>query len=226
MNRPIPVAENTPELLAPAQFIDSDHPEIVAFSEAICGSAQRPITKAVALYYAVRDQIRYNPHIPSLEPEAMVASRTLSAGEGFCIPKALLLAAVARAAGIPSRVGFADVRNHLTSEKLLQRMGSDLFVFHGYTELWLEDRWVKATPAFNLALCERFGVEPLEFDGRQDSLFHPFDSSGRKHMEYVREHGSFSDLPYQEFVTQFNAAYPHFFDPTDSPTDQFENSTT
>ena len=65
-------------------------------------------------------------------------------------------------------------------------MGTDLFVYHGYTDLCLDGKWVKATPAFNLALCTRFRVKPLEFDGRDDSIFHPFDEDDRRHMEYLR----------------------------------------
>src|SRR4029077_19226901 len=99
---------------------------------------------------------------------------------GFCIPKAALLAATARAAGIPARVGYGDVRNHLSTKKLLELTGSNLCIWHGDTEVYLEGRGVKATPAFNLSLCQRFGVRPLEFDGRNDSLFHEYDQGGRR----------------------------------------------
>ena len=128
----------------------------------------------------------------------------------FCIPKAVLLAALARARGIPARLGFADVRNHLATPRLLQAMGTDLFIYHGYTELHLEGKWVKATPAFNLGLCEKAGVKPLEFDGRSDSVFHQYDRSGRRHMEYVRDHGSYADLPYAEILAAMREAAPLF----------------
>lgn len=94
------------------------------------------------------------------------------------MPKAALLAALYRAGGIPARVGHADVRNHLTSPRLMELMGSDEFVYHGYTEMWIAGTWVKATPAFNLSLCEKVGMRPLDFDGFADSLFHPQDLSG------------------------------------------------
>ncbi|MGH7821268.1 MAG: hypothetical protein ACREQ9_16005, partial [Candidatus Binatia bacterium] len=125
------------------------------------------------------------------------------------------LAAAARAVGVPSRLGFADVRNHLTTPKLREMMGSDLFVFHGYTELYLEGRWVKATPAFNLALCQRFGVLPLEFDGRTDSIFHAFDAENRRHMEYLRDHGSFAEFPFERMAASFLEAYPVLFERLD-----------
>lgn len=198
------------EYLAAGRFVDSAHPAVVEFSKKhSLGESARE--RAVALYYAVRDAIRYNPFLDFTRAEAFQASAVLQAGEGFCVGKAALLAAAARAAGIPARVGFADVKNHLTSPRLAETMGSDLFIYHGYTDLWLEGKWVKATPAFNLALCERFRVLPLEFDGRADSIFHPFDADQRRHMEYLRERGSFADVPVDEIQRAFREAYPKFY---------------
>jgi len=196
--------------LQPGRYVDSDHPAIREFSEKnSSGNSQRE--RAVSLYYAVRDAVRYNPFLDFSRPEAYQASAVLQAGEGFCVGKAALLAACARAAGIPARVGFADVKNHLTTPRLAETMGSDLFVYHGYTELLLEGRWVKATPAFNLALCQRFRVKPLEFDGREDSIFHPFDADNRRHMEYLRDRGTHADVPVEEIQRAFREAYPKFY---------------
>jgi transglutaminase-like putative cysteine protease len=138
----------------------------------------------------------------------MKASTALAQGHGWCVPKAALLAAACRAAGIPARVGYADVRNHLSTERLRQNMGSDLFVWHGYADVWLGGRWLKATPAFNIELCDRFGLLPLEFDGRGDSVYHPFDRAGHRHMEYVAMHGAFDDVPLQRIVEAFRIHYP------------------
>jgi transglutaminase-like putative cysteine protease len=193
-----------------AEFIDSAHPAVAAFSLRFAkGATARE--RAVSLYYAVRDEIRYNPFLDFSKPEAFRASSVLEANEGFCIGKAALLAASARAAGVSARVGFADVKNHLTTPRLAETMGSDLFIYHGFTELELDGRWVKATPAFNLALCTRFRVKPLEFDGREDSIFHPFDENDRRHMEYLRERGSFADVPVAEIQAAFREAYPRFY---------------
>jgi len=198
------------EFLAPARFIDSDHPAVAAFTQAHAQGADDR-ERAVALYYAVRDGVRYNPFLDFSDERAFRASVCLESGEGFCIGKAALLAACARAADIPSRVGFADVKNHLTTPRLAERMGSDLFIYHGFTELWLEGKWVKATPAFNLDLCRKFRVKPLEFDGRTDSIFHPFDEDERRHMEYLRERGSFADVPAHEIQQAFREAYPGLY---------------
>jgi transglutaminase-like putative cysteine protease len=193
--------------LAPGRFIDSDHAAVRAFAaEHAQGATERE--RAVSLYYAVRDGIRYNPFLDFSQDGAYRASSTLERGEGFCVGKSALLAACARSIGIPARVGFADVKNHLTTPRLRERMGTDLFIYHGYCELYLEGKWVKATPVFNQELCQRFRVKPLEFDGREDSIFHPFDADERRHMEYVRDHGTFDDVPAERIQREFRACYP------------------
>ena len=198
------------EFLSPGRYVDSDHPAVVEFArQHVKGSSD--VERAVSLYYAVRDGIRYNPFLDFSRDTAFQGSKCLETGEGFCIGKAALLAACARAVGIPARVGFADVKNHLTTPRLAERMGTDLFVYHGFTELWLEGKLVKATPAFNLDLCRKFRVKPLEFDGRNDSIFHPFDADDRRHMEYLRERGSFADVPVTEIQRVFRESYPALY---------------
>ncbi|HZQ73071.1 MAG TPA: transglutaminase family protein [Burkholderiales bacterium] len=198
------------EYLEPGRYVDSDHPAVIAFSREF-SSGETDTDRAVSLYYAVRDRIRYNPFQNFMLDDAYRASACVLRGEHWCVPKAALLAACARASGIPARVGYADVKNHLTTPALTQKMGTDLFVFHGYTELLLEGRWVKATPAFNLTLCEKFRVRPLEFDGREDSLFHPFDADNRRHMEYIRDRGAFTDVPAELIRQAFRETYPEYF---------------
>jgi len=171
----------------------------------------------VRLYYAVRDGIVYTPYVDFKSPETFRASACLARGSGFCVAKAALLAAAARASGIPARVGFADVRNHLTTPRLRQLMGTDLFYYHGYTELYLGGKWVKATPAFDRGLCEKFGVRPLEFAGREDSLFHPHDVSGRRHMEYLRDRGPALDVPVADILETFNRCYPQLAEGAPAP---------
>jgi len=196
------------EYLAPTRFIDSDSPAVVDFARDAARDAGDATGAAIGLYLAVRDRIRYDPYDIRLTPEAFVASGCLERGTGFCITKAALLAACARAIGIPARLGYADVKNHLATPKLLEMLGTDLFTYHGYTDLFLEGRWVKATPAFNLSLCQKFRVLPLEFDGKADSVFHPFDADGRRHMEYVLDRGTRADVPYEEITSNFRAVYP------------------
>ena len=195
--------------LSPTQFIDSEHNAVIDYANAVTRTDSSEVEKAISLYYAVRDDIYYDPYHVKLVPEKMSASFTLSSKRNYCIPKAILLAAVSRAVHIPSRLGFADVINHLSTEKIKAAMKTNIFVYHGYTELLLNNRWVKATPAFNRSLCEKFHVKPLEFDGINDSIFHEFDEKGNKHMEYVRDHGQYADVPLDDIIASFKKHYPH-----------------
>jgi transglutaminase-like putative cysteine protease len=196
------------ECLKPGRFIDSDHPAVAAFAAGAAAGESDPVTVAVKLYYAVRDGVLYDPYVPSDDPDTYRASSVLAKGRGYCVGKAALLAAAARTRGIPARVAFADVRNHLATPRLLELTGSDIFIYHGITELWLEGRWIKATPTFNLTLCEKFRIRPLDFDGRADAVFHPFDRDGRQHMEYLRQRGSYADVPVEILMPAMREAYP------------------
>lgn len=196
--------------LAAGEFIDSGDADVQEFARKVTAGADDDVSRAVKLYYAVRDEILYDPYYGGEARRYYRASDCLHAKRGFCIPKAALLAAGARCLGIPARIAFADVRNHLSTKKLLELMGGDIFIWHSLTELYLEDRWVKATPAFNLSLCQRFGVHPLEFDGRHDSLFHEFDQAGRKHMEYMRDRGHYADVPYEAILADLRKTYPRW----------------
>lgn len=194
------------DLLATKTF-DHDNGAVREWAlEAVAG-AEHDTERAALLFAQVRDRIRYDPYAIDLRPEAFTASATLSSERSWCVPKAILLVAGARAAGIPARIGFADVRNHLSSEKLRQRLGSDLFVFHGYASLHVDGRWLKASPAFNAELCKRFGVPPLDFDGRSDALLHAYDGEGRRHMEYVNDRGTWTGVPLEEMYAAFRANY-------------------
>jgi transglutaminase-like putative cysteine protease len=197
------------DCLAATPLVDSDHPAVRAFA-ARHAAGTTPTERAVSLYYAVRDGFRYDPYRVDLSPDGMRGSAVLATGYGWCVTKAALLAAAARAAGIPARLGFADVRNHLSTERMRATMATDVFVWHGYTELWLDGAWRKATPAFNVELCDRFGLLPLEFDGVHDSIYHPFDRAGNRHMEYLRERGSHADIPLAQLLADFRATYPHW----------------
>jgi transglutaminase-like putative cysteine protease len=198
------------QYLAPGEFVDSGDAFVQEFAGRVTLGANDDVSRARKLYYAVRDEILYDPYYGGEARRYFRASDCLRAKRGFCIPKAALLAAAARCLGIPARVAFADVRNHLSTKKLLELMGGDIFIWHSLTELYLEGRWVKATPAFNLSLCQRFGVHPLEFDGRRDSLFHEYDRAGRKHMEYVRDRGHYPDVPYERILADLRETYPRW----------------
>lgn len=196
------------EALQPTRFVDSDHEAIRDFASDITLGCSDVREKAVRLYYAVRDSVRYDCYRVDMEPESYTASDTLSRGYGFCIPKAALLAAACRAQGIPATLGYADVRNHLATPRLLEMMGSDIFHYHGYTAVHLDGKWVKSTPAFNRELCDLMNVAPLEFDGENDSIFHASEADGRRHMEYLQYHGEFLDVPFDTITQSLRQNYP------------------
>ena len=193
--------------LVPTAIIDSDHKHIRGYASTISNGSKDPVEIATKLYLAVRDGIRYDPYSPFYLPDHYRASYVLKRGRSFCVPKVSLLCALARACDIPSRVGLADVRNHLTTKQLTDFMGTDLFVCHGFAELYLEGKWVKATPAFNKELCEKHHVPPLEFNGRIDSLFQPYNLQNQKFMEYVAFRGVYSDIPVPHIVEAWKKAY-------------------
>ena len=190
-----------------AHYVDSDHPDVRDWAHDVVRGQHSDRDRSVALFYAVRDGVRYDPYVSSSEGEDYRASVIVHQARNWCVPKSILLTAGARAVGVPSLLGFADVRNHLASDKLLERVGDGLFAFHGYSLFWLDDRWVKATCAFNIEMCTRFGVKPLEWDGTSDSLYHEFDVEGRRHMEYVRQRGEFVDFPWEEMCRVFEEIY-------------------
>jgi transglutaminase-like putative cysteine protease len=193
--------------LTPTEIIDSNHPKVRNYADHIVGGSSDPVERAVLLYLAVRDGIRYDPYTPFHLPEHYRASAVLARGRSFCVPKVSLLCALGRASGIPSRVGFATVKNHLATRQLIEFLGSNVFVYHGFVEFYLDEKWVKATPAFNRELCERHKVEPLEFNGREDSLFHSFNREKKKYMEYVEYQGTYGDIPVDDIVAAWKRAY-------------------
>lgn len=204
--------------LQPTEFFDYNQPQLKAWIKAqLEGVPEEPVEQAKALYLAVRDGISYNPYVFRTEPETFSASYALKTGESYCVPKAVLLGAAARSIGIASRLGLADVRNHLSSPKLIEWLRSDIFRMHGFIELYLNGQWVKATPAFNRQLCELMGVEPLAFDGVHDSIFQEYTEAGEAHMEYVNDHGVFDDVPREFIISGVKAAYGHLFSENGEP---------
>src|ERR1700722_6343214 len=203
------VEAHPPEFLQSTAFVDSDSAEGRAFvTRALDGPDLSATAKAIGLFNAVRDRIKYDPFHIGLAEGDYRASRIAGRASNFCVPKAILLTAALRAAGIPAAVGFADVKNHLNSPKLAELMGTDLFIYHGYVALWLNGRMFKVTPAFNTELCERFGVRQLIFDGHSDALFPEFDTRDHRHMEYVNDRGWFADPPIPRLLGEFRATYP------------------
>lgn len=194
--------------LSPAEYVDSDHPDVEAFARVTTAGLATTAERLRALYLRVRDDIRYDPYRDFSLLDTFRASSVLKAGAGYCVGKAALFAAVCRAIGVPARLRFADVRNHLATPKLLRTMGTDLFVWHGYVECHAENRWTKASPTFNRSLCDRLNVAPLDFDGSEDAILQAFDANNARFMEYVVDRGIYFDVPAKFLVAEMRRHYP------------------
>ena len=198
------------DALGETEFLDHGSAEVAEFAAGAPGGGT-PTERAVWLYYAVRDRIRYEVYGADLSREGLRASRVLRAGSGMCLHKSVLYVAALRAVGVPARLVLTDVRNHLASERLKRLLGGDVFHQHCLTSVWLGGRWVRATPVFNRTLCRLYGIAELDFDGTEDSVHHPYDTEGSQRMQVLREHGEFTDLPYDSVLGALRAAHPGLF---------------
>ncbi len=183
--------------LKPTTAIDSDHETIRRAALELTTAFTDESEKARALFYFVRDRIRYSVYMVSTRFEDFVASRVLAWERGYCVQKAILLAALARAAGIPSRLVFARIKNHKIPGDLVAQTGVDFFPSHGYTQLLLGKRWVSVTPAFDEDLCEKIGAPAVEFDGVHDAPLAPYDLSGDPYIEYLEKYEPQADFPFE-----------------------------
>ena len=183
------------EYLKPTFFVDCNNKLIQQKTVYLTKEREDITDKAKSLFYFVRDEIKYNFYTPKSLPEHYRASNILSQREGYCVQKAVLLCALARAAGIRARLGFATIRNNIVPEKLSKVMGTNIFVYHGYVELHIEGKWVKATPTFDIRMCEENRIIPVEFDGKNDAMFHSHNRDGKLHIEYLTDLGRYNDIP-------------------------------
>ena len=193
------------------EFLDFDSQIVADYTDQIIGSEPDPVKQIVKLFYAVRDKIRYDVYGVDMSRQGMKASSIIKNKVGFCIHKSIVFAAAARYLGIPSRLTFSDVRNHLSSPALKKLVGGDVFNYHAYAEVYVKGRWIKATPVFNLMLCHLFKMDPLEFDGVNDATLQPYDKKGEQCLEFINYHGSFDDLPYKQCITALKKHHPLLF---------------
>jgi len=166
--------------------------------------------KAVACYLNVRDGWRYNAYNLYFKKEKWKASVIAKEKEAHCIDKSTLLITFLRALGIPARIHLAKVKNHIAVEKLMEKLGTNELSPHGMVDVFLNEKWVKASPAFNATLCEKCNVAPLDFDGKNDSVFQEYNRDGKEFMEYQEIYGEYEDVPLEKIKEIFNAHYPQF----------------
>ncbi len=198
------------EYLCETPFLDFQHVSFDAFTAGIDPNLPEK-EKAIALYFLVRDAFLYDPYHLDLTNEGLKASNVLSKKRSWCVEKSSVLAACLRKCGIPSRLGYAIVTNHIGVEKLTHYLRREEIVFHGFVDVYLNGKWVKCTPAFDQRICRVSGVTPLDWDGEKDSLFQEFDQ-GKKFMEYKHFYGTFNDVPIELMNAEMKAHYPHLFE--------------
>jgi hypothetical protein len=195
------------EYLEPTSIIDSDNQEIIQFAKKAVVGAKNQIEQSQGIFYAARDRVLYDIRTPFFLPEHYKASNVLKRGRGYCVTKACLLCAMGRALGIPSRLGLADIRNSGASKQVIEMMGTDIFSYHGFTEFYLNGKWVKATPAFDSSVFPRHNIAPVEFDGITDAVYPSHDLSGNPYVEYITYHGSFVDVPLNDLLDGWRKHY-------------------
>lgn len=186
------------------EIIDCDSDAIKEKALEVTTGLKTDKEKAVALYYFVRDKIKHNAYIQLYDPIRYKASSTLKAGDGMCQNKAILLVALARAVGIPARLGLVDVEDYQLSESFKQMIGGvNTMPLHGFAELYIDGRWVHASPAYDLATCQKKGFIPVEFDGVNDAKDSEYTKAGQLHMKHIKYHGPYEDLPLDEIYNYY-----------------------
>ena len=198
-----------PKYLQQTFFLDFGEPSVQEYAVRHTRGLSTNKEKAAKLFQVVRDGFIYNPYYLTLKKQNMRASAILKRKSAYCNEKALVLTACLRYLGIPARLYFGNVKNHIGTKKLEKLLQTDVLAFHGCVEVFLNEKWVKATPAFNSELCQKLGVEPLKFNGEEDAIFQEFGKNGQRFMEYIEVHGSFDDLPYDLFVAELRKHYGH-----------------
>jgi transglutaminase-like putative cysteine protease len=191
--------EDIDNYLQPTEFLDYNKKKVSQKAFEIIQNYKSDQEKAIDLFYWVRDEIKYNMSAFYMIKGNFKASVTLRRGYGFCVSKAVLLSAFSRAIGIPARVHLADIRNNMVPQEIIDYLGTNIFLYHGYSELYLNNKWVKATPVFDKYTAQRAGFLPLvEFDGIHDGILSKYTTKGKLFIEYVKDRGVHVDLPYNE----------------------------
>ena len=195
--------------LQPSKFFDFNKPKVRQKALEITEGCESDIEKAKALFYWVRDTIKYNMQLfVPIILNNFKASKVMQKGQGFCVSKSILLSSLARAVGIPARIHLVDLINHLVSQKVIDFMGTNIMFYHGFSEFFLDDKWVKLTPSFDQETAMRGGFLPMvEFDGKNDAVFPPQDLNGKKFGEYVGDRGVHADLPLNDIDKIFREKY-------------------
>lgn len=193
----LPAASAEPEPCTdPTDVIASGHPDIIACTHQVTVGCTSEFDRARAIFTFVRDEIRYNFTPILLERDDWHAANTLQRGDGFCQQKAVLLAALARAAGIPSAIGFQHLRDHkLLQTRYEEALPEGIIPYHGLTYLWLDGAWRIADATLDAGLCRRRDYRLVELQPDEHARLPKTDQHGAPHFDILNEFGPYPDLP-------------------------------
>jgi transglutaminase-like putative cysteine protease len=182
--------------LEPSARIDSDHPAIRGRARALTQGTTDSDEVVGALFAYVRDAIAYDmaPDLSGDDPWR--ASDTLARRRGFCQQKAVLLAALLRAAGIPAALSFQVLRSHQIPPHYAEFLGGQDMDVHGLNLVHLGGVWRRIDATLDRALCDRRGYRLVEYRPGDDDLLLPKTTlSGDQHFEIIEELGHYLDVP-------------------------------
>ncbi len=140
----VPIArdDRLAQWLRPTAFLESDHPLIREMAAAAAGN----LTNSVALASALEGYVRREIHSKTLDMGFAGALEAARTRRGDCSEHAVLVAALGRALGVPSRIVVGLV--YVDREMFGVHDPNGLFVFHVWTELLaLPGAWVPVDAA-------------------------------------------------------------------------------
>jgi transglutaminase-like putative cysteine protease len=200
---------NPEDALGSTDVIEPEHPLVAETAERVAGSASEPAEAARRLFGWVRDEVGYDM-APELGGRAdWRAGATLERGFGFCQQKAVALASLLRARGIPAGVCFQDVLDHKIPERYAAFIGSQRLTFHGLTALYADGAWWRVDATLPRSLCERKDYRLVEYEARRDYVLPATDLAGRPHFTLIQDFGISADLPERVCKTTLGFDYLH-----------------
>ncbi len=149
--------------------IDSDNPRIVETMRRVTEGRSSPLDRVRALYELVRDGST------DADCASYTASAVLDCGGNSCYQRSILLAALARAAGIPSRLHLQRVK--IKAWRSGDKPPRDIVFAHGITGVFVDGRWRLLEVVGNprkwvlwTGESRRAGEMPLPFSTDGDTL--------------------------------------------------------
>ena len=204
------------DYLKPTEFIDSDNSDIVSKARELTEGCADEKEKLGRIYYFVRDfpydildSFRY------LAEGKRRASDVLNNGKAFCMGKASMFAALCRASGIPSRIGFQQLHcpdKPFMNEEVARIWGDRKLPWHSLGEAHLDGRWLKLDATIDKEFAARKGREyAREFDGENDipSVEGPLIKDLPSHQDYPQDVADWYEQVARDVVASVDESVVH-----------------